>query len=206
MIPNLKTLIPYNVFIGDLVHPDCHLVEIEEEWRTIPGFEGYYEGSSFGRIKSLERLSKKNGRKRYVVKEKILVPVVTSRGYICVSLKKDKMYWTSVHRVIGKLFLKNPCNKPEINHIDGVKTNNLKYNLEWCTSAENNQHAYDMALHVKKYKGEHQCAKMYFNTQTGIFYDSGADAHDAIGNRYSICHFRNMIIGRHTNKTSFIQV
>ena len=98
---------------------------VEEEWKDIIGFEGLYQVSNLGRIKSL-RDNHNNPR------EKILKPQLT-KGYYWISLWKNgkrKMYL--IHRLVALAFIPNPMNLPQVNHIDENKTNNCADNLEWC--------------------------------------------------------------------------
>lgn len=104
-----------------------------EEWRDVVGYEGRYQVSSMGRVKSLVR----KGRKR----ECILKPAFNGCGYLIVTLcagGKRKMF--KVHRLVCQAFHKNPENKLCVNHIDENKTNNAASNLEWSTYEENNNH------------------------------------------------------------------
>lgn len=99
-----------------------------EIWKDIEGFEGKYQISSMGRVKSL-----------WFGKEKILKNIKSDRGYIVVSLYKEgkqKIYY--IHRLVAQTFLNNPNNYPIINHKDENKSNNRVENLEWCTSQYNN--------------------------------------------------------------------
>ena len=113
----------------------------KEIWRDIEGYEGLYQVSDQGRVKSLERtFIDKIGRERYV-KECILKPVIDQYGYLLVSLYaggKQKVH--KVHRLVCQAFHDNQENKPCVNHIDENKTNNAASNLEWCTYEENNKH------------------------------------------------------------------
>lgn len=94
----------------------------EEHWKDIEGYEGLYQISDLGRVKSL-----KYGR------ETLLNPYRNNKGYLGVSLHKDKIRKTpKVHRLVAQAFLPNPENLLEINHIDEDKTNNRVDNLEWC--------------------------------------------------------------------------
>ena len=104
-----------------------------EEWKPIT--EDYY-ASNFGRVKSF-----KHGNAI------ILRPALNDMGYLRVNLfinGKQKTF--RIHRIVAKLFLPNPLNKPEVNHIDGVKFNCHASNLEWVTGVENNWHAYATGL------------------------------------------------------------
>lgn len=106
---------------------------MKEIWKDIEGYEGLYQISSFGRIKSLKRLGE-DGRQ---LPEKIL-KTSNSHGYRSIVLRKNGKSWTySVHRLVGKTFVPNPENKPCINHKDENRKNNHADNLEWVTQKEN---------------------------------------------------------------------
>lgn len=121
-------------------------IKAEEIWKDIKGYEGLYQVSNFGRIKSLERVTKYRNSKR-VLREKIKGDFIGKRGYKRVELTKDgisKKY--NLHRIVASSFISNPYNKKEVNHINGIKTDNRVENLEWCTSQENTMHAIKMGL------------------------------------------------------------
>ena len=104
-----------------------------EEWRDVAGYEGLYQVSDQGRVKSLERKGRKS--------ERILKPGVVGGGYLMVVLcagGKQKMH--KVHRLVCQSFHENPENKPEVNHINEDKTDNRACNLEWSTAKENCNH------------------------------------------------------------------
>lgn len=106
-----------------------------EVWKDIMHYEGIYQVSSMGRIKSLA------GTGKSVKQEKILKPKFR-RGYSRVTLWKDgKGYTIFVHRLVAFHFIPNEESKPNINHIDGNRANNAVDNLEWCTQKENLYHA-----------------------------------------------------------------
>lgn len=98
-----------------------------EIWKDIDGYEGIYQISNLGRVKSLKR---KKGR--------ILKGQIAGKGYVYVSLVKSKIIKTcSVHRLVAKAFISNHFNYPEVNHRDEIKTNNVFTNLEWCNGKQN---------------------------------------------------------------------
>ena len=123
----------------------------DEVWKDIEGYEGLYQVSTCGNIKSLAK-SRKNGNGRYYIqKEKLLKQSFTTTGYKKVELYKDgKRKSFKVHRLVAIAFIPNPDNKPEVNHIDGNKINNNIDNLEWVTSSENSIHAYETGLSPNK--------------------------------------------------------
>ena len=104
--------------------------EKDEVWCPIKGFEGLYEVSDQGRVRSLK-----------FGKERILKPVRTPKGYLQVSLYKNgKMKPIRIHRLVAQTFIPNPDNLPEVNHKDENKENNSVHNLEWCDSKYNNNY------------------------------------------------------------------
>lgn len=111
-----------------------------EQWKDIEGYEGLYQVSNLGNVKSLARY-KKNRSKIQEVKERIMKPSVYKNGYEVVQLSKDgKIHSFCVHRLVALAFVPNTENKPQINHLDENKRNNRADNLEWCTSKENNNY------------------------------------------------------------------
>jgi hypothetical protein len=111
---------------------------INEVWKSVPGYETLYVVSSLGRVKSL---SKKGAYRELVMRPKL------EGGYFRLMLcKQSKRRSFRIHRLVAMAFLPNPGNLPQVNHIDGVKTNNNVNNLEWCTASYNISHAFRTGL------------------------------------------------------------
>ena len=110
---------------------------INEIWKSIKDYEGLYEVSSIGRVRSLDHF-RKNGTNGYLQKGKILKPSITGDGYWCVALSKNgKAKNFKIHRLMAVAFFDNFNNKLVINHKDGDKLNNVISNLELCTQSHN---------------------------------------------------------------------
>lgn len=119
----------------------------QEQWKSIPGFEGFYEISSFGRVRSLERTMKNKHGTSSRVPAIMLRPDFGQDGYARVSLHCDGMLRReSVHRLVARQFLDGIHERRQVNHKDGNKQNNRADNLEWVTARENVLHAWRMGL------------------------------------------------------------
>lgn len=125
---------------------------MKEIWKDIFGYEGFYQVSNLGRIRSLTRAvtnksSKKRGSYITIIKGKIPTQNRSKDGYLRVDLCKDRKHKCfSVHRLVALHFIPNPGMLDQVNHIDGNKTNNQADNLEWCTQVENARHAVKTGL------------------------------------------------------------
>lgn len=109
-----------------------------EIWKNIDGYEGLYQVSNCGRVRSFDRwvIGKSNSKR--LMKGRIMKLIKDSKGYLHVQLcKNGKINCYLVHRLVAQAFLDNPNNLPIINHRDECKTNNVVENLEWCTASYN---------------------------------------------------------------------
>ena len=180
-------------------------VDIEcEQWDNVVGYEGLYMVSNMGRIKSVK-----------FGKENMLRQSFNTWGYLMVGICRNGISVTkSVHRLVAAHFLPNPENKPQINHKNGVKTDNKVTEIEWVTNKENSAHAWSTGLirvteaQVIKMrnakKGKTHLGKLVLNLQTGVYYDSVKDAAFSLGLKRTT--LGNMLVGRNKNRTSFIYV
>lgn len=127
---------------------------MKEMWKQITDYEGLYEISNYGRVKSVSRWRRSSkGGKGYTTKEKMLATRLNNDGYPTVTLCKDsKSKNKRIHRLICGAFLPNPLEKPQVNHKNGIKYDYRMCNLEWVTREENVQHAYDTGLMSDQHK------------------------------------------------------
>lgn len=128
---------------------------MEEIWKDIPGYEGLYQVSNLGRIKSFPR------KGTHELKEHILKPGKNHKGYLHVKLRKNCIGKTiTVHRLVAKMFISNPNNLEQVDYIDDDKENNCVNNLQWITNADNMAKAWQTGARSieKTYKkGKENC-------------------------------------------------
>lgn len=166
---------------------------MEEEWRPVVGFETYYEVSNTGKVRRLDshRIYSKNGIKfARFVRGKELIFTKGNRGYLVVYLQANgKKINTVVHRLVAEAFLPNPLNKEQVNHKNGIKTDNNLENLEWVTPAENIHHAIRTGLMKTR--------KTILQIKNGVVineYESIKDAGNAIIEEYQKTRQENFAI------------
>ena len=168
----------------------------EEEWKSIKDYEGLYEISSYGRVKSLS-YKYKNGKVR---EEIIRVPSVT-HGYEFLKLNKNgKSKNYKIHRLVAEAFIPNPENKPEVDHIDTNKRNNMVENLRWVTRQENCDNPRTFRTHmiaVTKPILQYDLDGNFLN-----YYPSIAEASRRTG--IIVCIIQNCLAGRTQTAKGFI--
>lgn len=191
----------FNCRLDNLCVHQNECIEGNLIWKDIKGYEGYYQVSSDGRVRSLDRYvpSNHNNYKLCRGVERVLDP--DDHGYVQTLLynhemngKKNGKHY-SVHRLVAEAFIPNPDNKPEVNHKDGNKLNNNVSNLEWVTKSENIRHAYATGLNSVEvarksvYKASLISAELSKVKckciETGQIYDSYTEAGELTGTSVS---------------------
>ena len=139
--------------------------EQTKEWKPVVGYEGLYEVSSDGDVRNA-----KTGR--------VLKPCIDNLGYSRVYLSKQSMVkYFRVHRLVAGIFLTKELDKGDVNHINGVKSDNRVCNLEWATRSENIQHAWDNGFKEStRLALSRASSKTVVDLWSGIFYDSLKEA------------------------------
>lgn len=111
---------------------------MDEIWKDIPGFEGWYQVSNLGRVKRVKKVHWNHGKKNLITREHVLTPTWDKKGYEVVIIRNEsKKRHIKVHRLVAEAFIPNIENKPQVDHIDRNKRNNEVGNLRWCTNSEN---------------------------------------------------------------------
>lgn len=180
-----------------------------EIWRPVVGYEGYYEVSNLGRVKSLSKtwFTGKDGCVKKYKPDTILVNTISSQ-YFKVLLQKNKTRKNKlVHRLVAEAFIQNLENKPCVNHKNGIKTDNRVENLEWVTYRDNIIHAFENGL-TPIYKGKDHplfgrvgpSAKSVRCIKTGKTWISAKEAAKDLGIPHST--LRGWLNGNYDNKST----
>lgn len=145
----------------------------QEEWRDIEGYEGMYQISNLGRVKSLAR----KGRPQ----ERILLASNNGFGYLVVTLCRGTQKTFKIHTLVVHAFIGIQPSKHQVNHIDGNKENNALSNLEYCTPQENTRHAWESGLctYTKKLTAEDVI-------EIRRLYNAGGTTHAKLGKMFGV--------------------
>lgn len=188
-----------------------------EVWKSIAGYEGLYEVSNMGRIRSIDRIRKsvRNGSNLGCLKGKVMKPFYNNIGYLMIDLFKDGIRKTfTVHRLVALAFVPNPDGKPCVNHLDETHDNNCADNLEWCTQKENMNYGTAPQRISKKIKErwergkmkgrpKRQVAKYSLDGKLLEVYPSYLDAAKACGSTSNGSSIINCIQGRYNTSYGY---
>ena len=124
---------------------------MKEIYKDIIGFEGSYQISNLSNVRSLDTYYKRYGSDVPIKRKGMILNQNNVQGYLRVNLSKNKISKSySVHRLVAIHFIPNPFNKPQVNHLNGIKNDNRIVNLKWATQSENMIHSYTSNLHKKE--------------------------------------------------------
>ena len=173
-----------------------------EEWRDIKGYEGIYQVSNLGRVRSLDRYvntHEKFGGRRLIKGKIKSLPLLV--GYPTVNLDKNYEHKVAyVHRLVAEAFIPNPENKPEVNHKDANRINNNVENLEWVSHLENMQHCERLGLRTPNTKAANKAHERKVIRSDGVIFNSVKEAAKSIGqethaNVSAVCRGRRKSTG-----------
>jgi len=142
-----------------------------ERWMPIKGYEGSYEISDIGRVKSITRTMPHKSFGQWTIKERVLKPGKHNYSFVFLHSGGGNQKPKQIHRLVAEHYIPNPGKLPQVNHIDGNRNNNHVDNLEWCTPKQNMEHAMKHGLieHTKD-------GKKVINLDTGEIFRTGSEA------------------------------
>lgn len=134
---------------------------MEETWKDIEGYIGFYQVSNMGNVRSLDRVVNNSRFGKIKQTGRVLKSAIDSKGYQRVALSKDRKLSTfKVHRLVAQAFLNNPSNLAEVNHIAGNKTDNKVESLEWISHRDNCIHSFANGLQIGMKKESNPNSKL----------------------------------------------
>lgn len=174
----------------------------KEEWRDIKGFEGIYQVSSKGNVRS--SYTRGTSKRYYLSNDFILLKnIIRNNGYYFVTLrKKGLVKQCCVHRLVAETFIQNPNNFTDVNHKNGIKTDNNVCNLEWCTRQQNIIHSFKTGLHIiSERQRKNQMRPVILTYPNGITktIDSVKEAAKIIGYKHYNSLYKAMNTGKFKN-------
>jgi hypothetical protein len=176
---------------------------MKEIWKDVPGYEGIYQVSNQGRIKSLDRstcIFRKGTDHERILHGQILVQMLDKSGYCRVWLYKNKKRkYVLVSRIVAKAFLPNPDNLPQVNHKSEVKTDNSVENLEWCDEKYNSN--YGTAIKRRSEKNKKRIIQLSKDGTELCYWYSITDAANETG--LSISAISHCLTGRRKTTGGF---
>ena len=156
---------------------------IVEVWKDVVGSEGKYQVSSFGQVRSLDRMRVSRGGCLAPIKGRIMKQKLSKTQYFVIHLRGRDIEHPSVHRLVAIAFLENTDNKPTVNHKDGNKQNNNVTNLEWSTQSEQMQHAFENNL-AKRHGGSRYSTK--FKQEMKDYYELSGCSSFALSKHFNV--------------------
>lgn len=155
-----------------------------EEWKPIAGYEGLYEVSNMGKVRSYQNFG--NGLRK---EPKVIKPSVNSYGYLCITLCKNRTHKNkSIHRIVAETFIKTDDMGLQIDHVNGIKTDNRVSNLEWVTPKENTLRSVMLGLKPRGEKHGNSKLKQKEVETIRELYKAGKHTQRQLGAIFGVCH------------------
>lgn len=176
------------------------MCEDKEIWVDIEGYDGMYQVSQYGNVRSWKNSREDKSR---TPKLKALKLYGDKRKYIYVWLFKDDKKSVAVHRLVAMAFIENPCNHPWVDHIDGNQTNNHVSNLRWVNKSQNIQNTKMSKINSSGVKGV--CFDKSRNTWKAQWRQHGITKSKRFDTFYEAIEYRRLMIEQHYSKEHYIE-